>query len=142
MTLATGAPASGALAPARADRVPVGLVALFAIAGIAHFVVPRFFDAIVPAWVPMSPRAATLVSGAAELAGAIGLVPRATRRAAGIGLIALLVAVFPANVQMLLDAVARDASPLWIAALVARLPLQPLLIRWVHRATRARRPHA
>lgn len=119
--------------------VPWGLVALFGVAGVAHFVAPAFFDAIVPRWVPTSPRAATLWSGAAELAGAIGLVPQATRRAAGIGLIALLVAVFPANVQMLLDAIAAGASPLWIAALVARLPLQPLMIRWVHRATRARR---
>jgi uncharacterized membrane protein len=126
--------------PVRRERgVPWGLVALFGVAGIAHFVAPAFFDAIVPRWLPMSARTATLASGAAELAGAIGLVPRATRRAAGIGLIALLVAVFPANVQMLLDAIAADASPLWIAALVARLPLQPLMIRWVHRATRPRR---
>lgn len=87
----------------------------------------------------MSPRTATFASGVAELAGAIGLVPRATRRAAGIGLIALLLAVFPANVQMLLDAIAADASPLWITALVARLPLQAVMIRWVHRATRTRR---
>ena len=119
--------------PAR-RRVPWGLVALFGVAGVAHFVAPAFFDAIVPRWLPMSPRAATLWSGAAELAGAIGLVPRATRRAAGIGLVALLVAVFPANVQMLLDAIARDASPAWIAALVLRLPLQPVLMRWVWRA--------
>jgi uncharacterized membrane protein len=114
---------------------PIGLIALFGLAGLAHIVSPAFFDAIVPSWAPMSPRVATLVSGALELAGAIGLVSHATRRAAGIGLIALLVAVFPANVQMLLDAVATGASPLWIAALVARLPLQPLMIVWVYRAT-------
>ena len=116
----------------RAD-IPWAMVALFAIAGVGHFVAPAFFDAIVPRWVPMSPRAATLASGVAEVAGAIGLVPRATRRAAGVGLIALLVAVFPANVQMLLDAIAAGASPVWIAGLVARLPVQPLLIRWVWR---------
>jgi uncharacterized membrane protein len=55
------------------------------------------------------------------------------------GLIALLLAVFPANVQMLLDALARDASPAWIAGLVARLPLQPLLILWVWRGAVRRR---
>ncbi|MDX2183454.1 MAG: hypothetical protein SFW08_05655 [Gemmatimonadaceae bacterium] len=109
-------------------------MALFGAAGTAHFIAPAFFDAIVPQWVPMSPRAATLASGVAELAGAIGLVPRATRGAARVGLIALLVAVFPANVQMLLDAIASGAAPLWIAALVARLPLQWLMIRWVYLA--------
>jgi uncharacterized membrane protein len=119
--------------------VPWGLVALFGLAGVGHFAIPDFFDAIVPRWLPLSPRAATLASGVAELAGAVGLVPRATRRAAGVGLIALLVAVFPANVQMLLDAIARDASPAWIAGLVARLPLQPLLILWVWRGA-VRRP--
>lgn len=118
--------------------MPWGIVALFGTAGVAHFVVPSFFDAIVPPWVPLSPRAATLWSGAAELAGAIGVIPHATRRAAGVGLVALLVAVFPANVQMLLDAIARDASPAWIAALVARLPLQPLMMWWVWKATRPR----
>ncbi len=128
------APSDVAPRAAADGRVPWGLVALFGIAGVGHFVVPGFFDAIVPRWLPMSPRSATLASGVAEVVGAIGLVPRATRRAAGIGLMALLVAVFPANVQMLLDAIARDASPAWIAGLVARLPLQPLLLLWVWRA--------
>ena len=57
-----------------------------------------------------------------------------TRVAAGWGLIALLVAVFPANVQMLLDAHAANASRLWQGMLVARLPLQPALIYWVYKA--------
>jgi uncharacterized membrane protein len=115
---------------------------VFIAVGVAHFVVPAFFEAIVPPWLPAwlpSPRALVLWSGAAEIAGGLGaLVPR-TRRAAGWGLLLLLVAVFPANVHMLLDALARDAAWWWSAALIARLPMQPLLMWWVWRALL--RPH-
>ena len=106
---------------------------LFLVSGTAHFVVPSSFDQIVPAWVPDA-RMATLASGAAELAGAIGLLIPATRVAAGWGLIALLLAVFPANVHMLQMARASDASSGYLAALWLRLPLQALLIWWVFRS--------
>lgn len=109
------------------------LAILFLVAGIAHFVVPAWFDRIVPAWVPNA-RLATLVSGAAEVAGAIGLLVPATRVAAGWGLILLLIAVFPANVHMLQLARATQASAAYLTALWVRLPLQPLLIWWVWRA--------
>ena len=108
------------------------LAMLFLVAGIAHFVMPAWFDRIVPAWVPNA-RVATLVSGAAEVAGAIGLVIPATRVAAGWGLIALLIAVFPANVNMLQLARATQASAGYLTALWIRLPLQPLLMWWVWR---------
>jgi len=116
------------------------LAMLFLVAGIAHFVMPAWFDRIVPAWVPNA-RVATLVSGAAEIAGAIGLIIPATRVAAGWGLIALLIAVFPANVNMLQLARATQASAGYLTALWIRLPLQPLLIWWVWRsaATQANR---
>lgn len=70
----------------------------------------------------------------------LGLLIPATRVAAGWGLLALLVAVFPANVQMLLNASAAGASRFWLAALVARLPLQPLLGSWIFRAVIRARP--
>ncbi len=108
------------------------LVILFSVAGIAHFVTPAWFDRIVPAWVPNA-RVATLVSGAAEIAGAIGLFIPATRVAAGWGLICLLLAVFPANVNMLQMAWATQASAGYLTALWIRLPLQPLLVWWVWR---------
>ncbi len=110
-----------------------GLALLFAVAGVAHFLVPRVFESIVPAWVPNA-RLAVQLSGVAELLGAAGLLVPATRVAAGWGLIALLVAVFPANVQMLLNARATGGSALYVTMLWARLPLQPLLIWWVWRA--------
>ena len=72
------------------------------------------------------PRAAVLVSGALEILGAAGLVSRPTRRAAGIGLLLLVIAVTPANVHMLLNAERWPDIPHW--ALVARLPLQLALL--------------
>ncbi len=84
-----------------------------------------------PRWLPAH-RALVYVSGAAELAGAAGLLLPTLRPLAGWGLIALLVAVLPANVQMLQDARANPRTPGWAhVALWVRLPLQLLLMWWV-----------
>lgn len=87
-----------------------------------------------PSWLPQ-PEALVAISGAAEVLGGMGLLIPQTRRAASFGLVALLVAVFPANVQMALDpeGAGRGISP---ALLYARLPLQPLLAWIVLRAGR------
>jgi uncharacterized membrane protein len=74
------------------------------------------------------------ISGVAEAAGGVGLLIPQLRRAAAWGLVALLVAVFPANVYMATSAPAFS----WI--LWARLPLQPVFIWWVLACTRTRRP--
>ncbi|MEM6326257.1 MAG: hypothetical protein AAF791_03980 [Bacteroidota bacterium] len=110
--------------------VSLGTLALmFVGAGIAHFVRPEPFEAIVPPALPAK-RSLVYLSGVAEVLGGLGLLFRKTRRAAGWGLLALLVAVFPANVYMA-TAAERFAhlAPTW--ALWARLPLQPLLMLWV-----------
>ena len=73
-------------------------------------------------------------SGIAELAGGAGVLMAPTRRAAGIGLIALLAAVFPANLYMASAPERFHRIPRW--ALYARLPLQPLMMWWAWRATR------
>ena len=110
----------------RARRAGLAVVFLwFAVGGVAHFVATDAFVAIVPPWVPF-PRAAVLASGALELAGAAGLLFGRTRRAAGIGLLLLTVAVTPANVYMLQRAELFERVPYW--ALVARLPLQLALL--------------
>ena len=112
----------------------IALIALlFATSGVLHLVKPRPFVSIMPPWLPAA-LTLVIISGAFEIAGAIGIVVPLTRVAAGWGLIALLFAVFPANVQMLLNARAAHASALWIAGLVARLPLQVFLIIWVYRS--------
>lgn len=106
------------------------LSAGFIAAGVLHFLVPEPYRAIVPAYLPAH-RALVLVSGAAEIAGGLGLAIPRTRRTAGRGLVLLLVLVFPANLDMALHA-ERHSVPEWL--LWARLPLQVVLIRWVHRA--------
>ena len=110
----------------------IGLI--FVVAGVLHFIRPRSYIAIMPPWLPAA-AALVLVSGVFEILGGIGVLVPATRVAAGWGLIVLLLAVFPANIQMLLNARAAHASATAMAVLVARLPLQALLVYWVFRAT-------
>lgn len=74
------------------------------------------------------------LSGIAELAGGLGVLMPFTRRLAGAGLIALLAAVFPANLYMAREPERFASIPRW--ALYARLPLQPLMMVWAWRATR------
>jgi uncharacterized membrane protein len=111
----------------RSRRIFAGI---FVVAGLAHFVVPQVYRPMMPPWLPAHDLLIGL-SGAAEVAGGIGLLLPTVRRAAAYGLIALLVAVFPANVQMLLNAIRDEAAGLMLAMLCLRLPLQVLLVRWV-----------
>lgn len=96
------------------------LCVLFIAAGINHFVSPGVYLKIMPDYLPW-PLPLVYVSGFFELLGGVGLAVPRMRRAAGWGLIALLVAVFPANVDMLMNADQFPTIPVW--ALVARLPL-------------------
>lgn len=89
-----------------------------------------------PQYLPLH-RELVYLSGALEIAGGLGLLPERTRRAAGIGLILLLIAVWPANLQMLLDARAAGEPSWWVALLWVRLPLQVVLGVWVWRASRS-----
>ena len=98
---------------------------MFIASGTSHFVRSEFFTAIMPPWVPW-PLAMVWISGFFEIAGAIALLVPGTRRAAGIGLIALMVAVSPANVHMALHADAFPHFAPWL--LWQRLPLQGVLI--------------
>jgi uncharacterized membrane protein len=112
-------------------RISLTACALFfAGAGILHYRTPEPYVKIVPPFIPW-PVAMVCISGAAEIAGGIGLLLRPFRRAAAWGLVALLVAVFPANVYMALDGIQVTANPLPGWLLWARLPLQFVLIWWV-----------
>lgn len=108
------------------------LAAIFISAGTLHFIAPDSYTRIVPRWLP-KPRMLVYVSGAFELLGGLGLLVRPLRKVAARGLIALLVAVFPANIQMLQSAHATGASGGAQLLLWLRLPLQPLLMWWVYR---------
>lgn len=95
---------------------------------------------IMPTGLPY-PKELVYISGACEIAGGLAVLPRRTRRLAGGGLLALLVAVFPANIQMLLSARAAATSPWVIGLLWLRLPLQFVLMAWVWRTTFPRDGH-
>jgi uncharacterized membrane protein len=116
----------------------IGLVIVFLwflIGGIAHFVATATEMRIVPPYIPW-PRATVLVSGVFELLGALGLLHPSTRRAAGVGLFALTMAVTPAHIYMLRRSDLFDV-PYW--ALVLRLPLQAALLVLIAWSTAA--PH-
>jgi uncharacterized membrane protein len=114
------------------------LAGFFAFAGGMHFVIPRNYESIVPPSLPRA-REAVIVSGVAEIVGAAAVLPPGTRRFARWWLLGLLLAVFPANVHMAVNpervpGLDLKRIPRW--ALWARLPLQPLAMLWVWRATR------
>lgn len=119
-------------------RSRAALAAFFTLAGAMHFVRPRFYEAIVPPSVG-NEREVVIVSGVAEIAGAAALLHPSSRRFGRWWLLALLVAVFPANIHMAVNpeqvkGLDLRQIPRW--ALWARLPLQPLAMLWVWRATR------
>jgi uncharacterized membrane protein len=113
------------------------------IAGTTHFVAPTAYERIVPRWAG-NPRRVVMVSGAAEIACGLLLSCRRSGRLGGWLTAALLVAVFPANVQMALDAgTERQAIPdmpvgRFRAIALCRLPLQLPLIGWAVRVARSR----
>jgi uncharacterized membrane protein len=105
----------------------IGLILVFLwflFGGVAHFSLTEVEMRIVPPAIPW-PRAAVLISGVFELLGAVGILIPATRRAAGIGLFLLTIAVTPANVYMLQHAELFNV-PRW--ALIVRLPFQAVLL--------------
>ncbi|HEX9697303.1 MAG TPA: DoxX-like family protein [Actinomycetota bacterium] len=119
----------------RARRVSLaGLITLMGGSGIAHVILPEPYLKIVPRWVP-SASAAVFLSGIAELAVAAALAHPRTRRVGAWATVALLVAVYPANIQHALDA--EPGTGEWWATR-ARLPLQPVLIWWGWIFTRAK----
>jgi uncharacterized membrane protein len=100
--------------------------------GVLHFVRPKPFVRIVPAYLP-APLALVYISGFFEILGGFGLLLPATRAWAAWGLIALYLAVFPANVYMLTHNVSLDPKkpiPRW--ALWLRLPFQLVFIAWAY----------
>ena len=103
--------------------------------GVLHFVAPAQFDRIIPSWVPGKPRTWTHVSGVWELTSAALLARPQTKRLGGMAAAATIVAVYPANIQMALDA-GKPHDPESFAAWL-RLPFQVPMWIWAYRnATR------
>jgi uncharacterized membrane protein len=113
------------------------LAGIFVVNGVLHFVMPKPYVAIVPKPLPYK-KELVYVSGAAELGCAALLTQPRTRRLAGVLSFGLLLAVFPANVQMAMDGWRSSKAPGWYKlALLLRLPLQIPPLRWAARAARS-----
>jgi uncharacterized membrane protein len=111
--------------------------AFFIVAGSLHFVRPEFYLSIMPPYIPWH-LAMVRVSGFFEILGGLGLLLPRTRRAAAWGLVALLIAVFPANIYMATNPVDAGAASIAPALRWGRLPLQVVFIAWVLWCSRPR----
>jgi uncharacterized membrane protein len=109
------------------------LSAFFVGVGTLHFSRPGRFVQIMPELLPYK-RELVYISGAFEILGGLGLLCSKSRKFAGKGLIALLLAVFPANLNMALNKIDFGFVPQWV--LWARVPLQFLLIYIIHRVSK------
>lgn len=118
----------------RARRLRLGLAAFVGFAGVMHFANPKFFDDIVPGWMPGTERTTTYVSGAAELACAALVANRRTARVGGWATLLLFLGVYPANVQMTIDVGRPTSAQDW--AIWARTPLQIPMFLWARKVAR------
>lgn len=105
------------------------LAGFFTLAGLNHFLNPGPYLGMMPAYLPWH-RELILASGVAEIVGGLAILVPKLRTVAGWGLIALLVAVFPANLHVALHGWAGVQIPAWV--LWARLPVQAFFIAWVY----------
>jgi uncharacterized membrane protein len=103
---------------------------LFVASGILHFAKPAVYLKIMPPYIP-SHLAMVHISGICECLGGLGLLLPATRRAAAWALVALMIAVFPANIYMATNPVETGASAIPAAIRWGRLPLQLVFVLWL-----------
>jgi len=120
------------------NRSRLGLATFFSFMGTLHFVIPRQFEAIVPPAIAARKREAVAVSGVAEIVGGLAVLHPRSRGLSRWWLLGLLLSVFPANIHMAVSpeqikGLDLNRIPRW--TLWARLPLQPLAMLWVWRAT-------
>lgn len=111
------------------------LTLFLVLAGLNHFVDPDPYVAMMPEALPAH-LALVYISGVAEIAGGLGLILPQTRRLAAWGIVLLLLAVFPANINMAINDIPLGGRDLPSWALWGRLPLQALLIAWAYWYTR------
>lgn len=114
------------------------MAVLYIAAGINHFRSAEFYYKIMPSYVPFS-YPLIYISGVAESLLGILLFFKKTRNFAAWGLVALLIAVFPANIQMLVNYIHDNNPRLWVA--IVRLPLQLPLLWWAYSFTNHKKEH-
>ena len=110
-------------------RLKLLLAILMVTAGVFHFATPDPFVKIVPDYLPY-PLALVYISGFFEILGGVGLLIPSVSQAAAWGLIALFIAVFPANINMAVNQIDLDGIPNIPWLYWARLPFQAVLIAW------------
>ena len=111
----------------------IALAVFFIVAGVNHFVNPRFYVAIMPPYLPAH-LALVYASGLLEVLGGVAVLIPEIRALAGWALILLLLAIYPANLHMALHP--EQFPDLPAPVLYGRLPLQFLFIAWAYWATR------
>lgn len=109
------------------------MTALYIAAGVNHFVHPGTYKKIMPGWIPFQENL-IFISGILEILFALFLLFPLTRRIAAWCIVGLLIAVFPANIQMMLNYIQENNPMLWLSVL--RLPLQIVLIWWAYSFTK------
>ena len=102
---------------------------LYILAGINHFISTKQYVSIMPPWLPWH-YPLVYISGVLESVYGLLLLPSATRRLSALLIISLLVAVFPANIQMAVNYYKEHNPYLWLA--IVRLPLQFVLLYWAY----------
>jgi uncharacterized membrane protein len=110
-------------------RRALSLSAFLGSAGTMHFVVPKFYDAMIPEPLPGTPRMWTYGSGVAEIATAAAILAPRTRRVGGLAAALLFAAVLPGNIKMAVDARKSDSTAFRVGTIL-RLPMQAPLITW------------
>ena len=109
------------------------LAAFFILAGMNHFLSTDFYTAMMPPYLPAHV-ALVYLSGLFEILGGVGILFAKTRKWAGYGLVALMIAVFPANLYMAMNPdLFVQSAPRW--ALYLRLPMQFVIIGWIYWTT-------
>ena len=103
------------------------MAGLYILAGINHFINPKVYVRIMPPYIPYH-KAIVLWSGIVEILLGTGLLFPLTREISAWGIIVMLIAIFPANIEQVRSKKARMKLPLWLVIL--RLPLQFILIWW------------
>ena len=128
----------GSLKRAAISRGCIALI--FCTAGTLHFVAPRQYAGVVPPMLP-NPYLLVAVSGVFEILGGIGILVQRVRRTAGTGLIALLLAVYPANIYMFTRQLHAHGWSSTTLILFLRWPFQFVLIWWVFQTSLGTRLH-
>lgn len=114
---------------------PLPIFVVFTTTGVLHLVKPGAYEEVMPPGFP-APHELVLISGVAEIIGGALMLSARTRAFGALWLIALLIAVFPSNIYMATDEKFFSMVPGGQVSLIARLPLQFVMIWWIHRVAK------